>query len=447
MYKKIIDKLIDKNIAILGFGKEGISSYKFIRRYLKDINLTIIDFNENLLEINPFLKEDSNVSFVLGNDYLNDLNKYDLIIKSPGVKLKNIDITNFEEKISSQLELVLDICKENIIGITGSKGKSTTTTLIYEVLKAQNKNAYLLGNIGNPIFDYLDLFSSDDFLVIEMAALQLEYVNYSPHISILLNLYEEHLDFFKSKDAYFLSKLNIFKYQSNSDYAIYNIDNNDINKYINENNYKGNLCSVGSTGDTYLKDDYVYYKGKKLYNINEERNLLGTHNLFNIMCVLTVSEILNLDLDKTVKTINEFKPLAHRMQYVGEYNNIKYYNDSIATIPSATINCIEALKDVDTLIFGGMDRGIDFSEFADFLKNCNIDNLICMPDTGTKIGLILNEQSNKNIYFVDTLEEAVMIAKKVTKRICLLSPSAPSYNCFLNFMEKGNRYIELVKEI
>lgn len=446
MYSRIIENLVDKKVAILGFGKEGISTYNFIRRYLKDKELTIIDANEDLLKTCEFLSNDSNVSLVLGEGYLDNLNDYDIIIKSPGVRLKDIDITPFKDKLTSQVALVLEVFKSNIIGITGSKGKSTTTSLIYQILKEQGKSTYLLGNIGIPIFDYIDQFKEDDYLVIEMAALQLQYVKHSPHISILLNLYEEHLDFFGNMKDYYDAKLNIFKYQDENDYAIYNCDNLDVLRYITTNNYKGKLYSVGSDGDTYIKEDFVYYKDNKLYNIKDKRNLLGSHNLFNIMCALTVAVILKLDIEKVIKTINSFKPLEHRMQFVGEYNGIKFYNDSIATIPAATIHCVDALKDVDTLIFGGMDRGIGFSEFVEYLKNSKIDNLICMPETGTKIGKILEKEANKNIYFVDTLEEAVAIAKKCTKKICVLSPASPSYNSFKNYIEKGNRYMELVRK-
>ena len=163
----------------------------------------------------------------------------------------------------------------------------------------------------------------------------------------------------------------------------------------------------------------------------------------NIMLSLKVADILNLDLDKCVKTINSFEPLEHRMEKVGTFNGITYYDDSIATIPDATINCIDALKKVDTLITGGKDRGIDYKPLIDYLNNSDVNNVICMPESGYKI----SDKINKNVYKVETLEEAVEIAKKVTKKdyICLLSPSAPSYNQFKNFIEKGNKFQELVK--
>ena len=177
-----------------------------------------------------------------------------------------------------------------------------------------------------------------------------------------------------------------------------------------------------------------------------ERKLLGDHNLKNIMFVLTIAHLLNLDLDKAKETIKEFNGLKYRMEYIGKYNNIHYYNDTIATIPDATINAVKAIKNVDTLIFGGMDRKIDYSEFIEFLKNSEISNLICMPTTGTNIGKLL-EETSKNILYASTLEEAYELSKKYTNEgmSCLLSPAAASYEFFKNFEEKGARFESIVK--
>lgn len=441
MYKEIIDFLKDKYVAIVGFGKEGKSTYNFLRKYLPNQRLVIIDGNKDLLDNNAYLNNDKNIELVLGDNYLDNLDKYDVIIKSPGVRFKNIDISKFEDKITSQLGLVLDYYKDNIIGITGTKGKSTTTSLITKILKDQGIDAYLLGNIGIPIFDNIDKMNEKSMMVIEMAALQLEFVKNSPHIGIVLNLFEEHLDFFKDKNAYFLAKMNMFKYQNENDYGIYTSSNDTLESYVNQNNYKSHLIDVRK--DLKIEDNYIVNNSKKLYNISSERHLLGDHNLSNIMFALEVSKILDLDILKVSNSINEFKPLEHRMEYVDTINGVKYYNDSIATIPAATINCVNALKDVDTIIFGGMDRGIDYSALIEFFNNSDIKNFICMPETGYKIG---KEIKGKNVYFIDDLKDAVKKAKEVTKKICVMSPAASSYNAFKNFEEKGRTYKAYVKE-
>lgn len=443
MYKRIIEKLKDKNVAILGFGKEGISTYKFIRRHLNQ-KLTIIDKNEKIKE-NEVLLNDNNIEFVVGDNYLDNLDKYDIIIKSAGVSLKDIDDSKIIDKLTSQYALILEDTDLFTIGITASKGKTTTTTLTYEVIKNQKDNVYLLGNMGNPPLDQIETFDKDSILVIELAALQLQYVRKSPKISCLLNLFEEHLDYFGEKEKYFEAKLNIFKHQESNDYSLYFKDNETLNNYVKNMNFNSNLITISMKDkeDVYLIDNKIYINDEIVYIDTNERHILGTHNLQNIMFTLYICKILNLDLNKAIKVINEFNPLEHRMEFVGTFNNIKFYNDSIATIPEATINCIDALKDVDTLIFGGMDRGIDYNSFIDYLNNSNINNFICMPDTGYKIGKVLN----KNVYFIDDLKEAVDKAYEVTKKgnSCLLSPAASSYNKYKNFEEKGRLYKEYIK--
>ena len=445
MFNEIINKLNGKNIAILGFGKEGKSTYNFIRRHSSQ-NLTILDKND-ILTNNPYLKDDKNLNIITGETYLDNLSSYDLVIKAPGIALLNINLTNVN--ITSQLELILEVDKKNVIGITGTKGKSTTTTLMYEVLHNQNSNCFVLGNIGNPIFDYVEDFNNDSILVIEMSSHQLEYVKCSPHIGVILNLYQDHLDHTGTLEKYHNDKMHIFKYQDENDIGIYDGQNKYLIDLVSKNNYKSKLYKfmVDEESDIYVKDNMIYYEDKVIYDGNSKRNLIGTHNLKNIMVVLLISKLLDLDINKAIDVINSFKPLEHRLEMVGTYNDITYFNDTIATIPEATMNGIIGLGNVDTLIFGGMDRNIDYSEFINFLKNSNISNLIGLPDTGYNICKELNN-SGKNIFTVTTIDEAVDIADKYTKKgsICLLSPAAASYNEFKNFEEKGNYYKNVINK-
>lgn len=445
MYNQIIDKLRDKNIAILGFGKEGKSTYNFIRRYLKEQPITIIDKKEQVLD-------DEYVTLISGENYLDNLDIYDLIIKSPGITLKDIDITSFKDRITSQLELVLEVYRKNIIGITGTKGKSTTTSLIYEIIKNQKENVFILGNIGIPLLDQVEEYNEESTLVIEMSSDQLEFVHNSPHISIVLNLFEDHLDHAGTIEHYHDSKMNIFKYQDSDDYCIYSDDNEYLHERMNNDIYKGIRYNVrfdneyNDTNCTRIVNNEVYLNNELLY-VDTERMLIGDHNLKNIMFALTVTKILNLDLVKAKESIQSFKGLKYRMECIGTFDDITYYNDTIATIPDATINAIEAIKNVDTLIFGGMDRGIDYTKLIKFLKESNITNLVCMPTTGTNIGKILEKETNKKIFYTNSLEEAHKFAKENTKKgySCLLSPAASSYEFFKNFEEKGRVFEEIVR--
>lgn len=446
MINDLIKYFQNKKIVILGFGREGKSTYNLIRKYLKEQELYIADYKTNLEDENDFLKEDKNVVYKCGENYLENLEEYDLILKSPGISLAKIDITKFEDKIKSQLELLLEFFDVFTIGITGTKGKSTTSSLIYNMLQENGVNSLLLGNIGVPVFDCIDKIKEDTVLVLEMSSHQLEFMNLSPNIAILLNVYEEHLDHYKSFEGYAEAKCQIFKNQNEKDYFLYNCDNEVLQQLVKTPKAQIFKVSLKQTDNVqvYIKDGIVFINGKNVYDSkNEKRNLMGDYNLNNIMFVLTVSEIMGLDLIKTKKAINEFKTLAHRLELVGQKDDIFYYDNSIATIPMATIEAVKALKNVDTLIIGGMDRGIDYSEFVDYLNNSDISNIICMPKTGHDIAKKLKEERK---YIVETLEEAVDVAKKVTAKgkSCLLSPAAASYGFFKNFEEKGNLFKQLV---
>ena len=445
MIADLINYFQNKKILILGFGREGQSTYKLIRKYIKEQTLYIADRKENFEKNYEFLSQDKNIKCISGEGYLEDLEEYDVIMKSPGISFVGLDTSKFYNNIKSQLELLLEFFDMFTIGITGTKGKSTTSSLIYKVLKEQNVKSMLLGNIGVPVFDYIDTIPDDTTLILEMSSHQLEYMKLSPNISIILNIYPEHLDHYESFEKYAEAKCNIFKYQNKSDYFIYNYDDETINKFLKNEEAKKYKVSLKGNGDIYLKGENIYFKDKEIYNINTPRNLLGEYNLNNIMFVLAVSEILKLDISKTIKSISDFKTLEHRLEFVGEYNGILYYDNSIATIPKATIEAVKALKNVDTLIIGGMDRGLDYTDFVKFLNESDISNIICMPKTGHDIAKNLKDG---RAYVVNTLDEAVEIAKKHTTkgRVCLLSPAAASYGFFKNFEEKGNIYKELVKK-
>ncbi len=448
MINDLISYFQDKKILILGFGREGKSTYNLIRKYLKNQFLYIADGKEKFEENYDFLQEDKNVICISGEKYLDNLKDYDIIMKSPGISFVGVDTREFISKVKSQLELLLEFFDVFTIGITGTKGKSTTTSLIYNILKQQNVKCMLLGNIGIPVFDYIDEVQDDMTLVLEMSSHQLEYMELSTNIAILLNVFEEHLDHYDSFEKYIEAKCNIFKYQKEDDYFLYNADNENLKaciKNVNGKEYKVSL-SGKSESNIYIKNNKVFFEDKAIYDINEPRNLLGDYNLNNIMFALGVSEILKLDINKTIKTISEFKTLKHRLEFIGKYNDVLYYDNSIATVPMAVIESVKALGNVSTLIIGGMDRGVDYSDFIEYLNSSDITNIICMPKTGHDIAKSLDRE---NIYVVETLEEAVEVAKKVTEKgkSCLLAPAAASYGFFKSFEEKGDLYKKLVRGI
>ncbi len=451
--QKLINYLKDKKILVLGFGEEGKSTYNYIRKNIGNKKIYIADKNKI---IDKVLEDDRNVELIYGNNYLEGLDDYDIIMKSPGISFAGMNINSIKYKIKSELELLLEFTDAKIIGVTGTKGKSTTSSLLYKIIKDQGLNVMLLGNIGVPVFDYIDDIDENKYIVLEMSSHQLEYMEKSPYIAILLDIYEEHLDHYNSFNEYASAKMNIVRYQTEKDYFIYNEDNNTINDLLNKiENINNKRYGVSYSGDNInnenyknvsILDKYVTINEGKVYNVNDKRKLIGQHNLNNIMFALAVSDILELDITKTINSINTFKGLPHRLEYVGKYKEIIFYNDTIATIPEATISSVNALKNVNTLIFGGMDRGINYNNLISFLNQGSISNLICMPDTGFKIA---NKITNAeiNLYKVNTLEEAVNIAFNVTEKnkACLLSPAASSYGFFKNFEEKGEKYKKLIK--
>lgn len=452
MLKKLLDYLENKRILILGYGMEGEATYRFLRNHFPEKQLFIADRNNALLDSKEELMDDMDLEVSLGENYLNGIEEYDLIIKAPGISLKDEDISKYEDKITSELELFLEYVDVFSIGITGTKGKSTTSTLMYKVLIDQNKDAYLLGNIGEPIFNSLDSFTKDSIAVIELSSHALEFVRHSCNIGFILDVFEEHLDHYKSLEKYIEAKFNLAKYMKEDDYLIYNYDNELMNEY--NFNYKQNdyAVSINKIPDTknkvYIDNDMILVGDKPGMNIYEEINLKGMHNINNTMFIFAASYILNLDFDRVIASIKEFKPLEHRMEFVANINGVDYYNDSIATIPASTMNAVNALKNVNTLIVGGKDRGVNLDELIKFIANNEqIENVICLPKTGEFIqaGLV---GSDKNVSFVEKLDEAVLLAKKVTKpgTICLLSPAASSYGFFKNFEERGRLFKQFVLE-
>ncbi len=441
MIDKIVNILKDKKLAILGFGREGKTSYQFIRKYLPNSKITIID--EVDYSNDELVKNDSNTSFIYGDNYLDNLNDYDLILKTPGISLFGIDVDM--NKITSQLELLLEVHRDHMIGITGTKGKSTTTTLAYSILNENGIKSVLVGNIGTPAFSMIEEVDDDTYFVVEMSSHQLETLNHSPHIGVILNLFQDHLDHTGSIEAYHNAKMNMFRYQDSNDYAIYYKDNETLNDRVGNLDIKSTKISVSTSdiADIYLKDNNVYYNGNIVFNKDLKRNVLGDHNFINIMVCFVIGRLFNISESDILKTISNFKPLQYRMENLGEFEGVYYYVDTLATIPEATLATISAIENIDTLIFGGLDRGISYEGFADKLINSGINNFICMPKTGYDIGKDLPKEKT---YFAEDLKTAVEIAKKVTAKgkICILSPAAASYEYFKNYAEKGDKYREYI---
>jgi UDP-N-acetylmuramoylalanine--D-glutamate ligase len=309
----------------------------------------------------------------------------------------------------------------------------------------------LVGNIGIPPFDLYDNIDRNTKIVCEVSSHQLQYIQASPHISVLLNLYQEHLDHYNSYEDYQQSKWNITRYQNEDDYFVFNADHDLLNQLWNNaeiiRKFYPFSASIPQKQGCYIHENWICFNGKKFYDCSEPRYLKGEHNLLNIMAAINVCKICQVDDDVIRAGIAYFKGLPHRLEYVGTFCDITFYNDSISTIPEATIAAVKSLENVQTLILGGFDRGIDYSKLVDFLIQHPIQNIIFIGEAGKRIKKQILEtpqlaKDSMNFFDAENYDEVVDLAFNVTEKnhICLLSPAAASYDMFKNFEYRGEYY-------
>ena len=410
-----VKNLSDKKILILGFGKEGRNTFKFLRKLFPKKILGIGDRDKN---VKTQVSNVKRIKWHLGKNYLKALKKYDVIVKSPGVPPKVIvPFITKGQKITSQTEIFFNNCPGRIVGITGTKGKSTTTSLIYNILKQGGLKAHLVGNIGKPVLTLLSLATEKDVYVYELSSHQLFSLKKSPHIAVFLNIFPEHLDYYRSFKEYVKAKANITKYQTEKDFLVYN-SNNKLVRHIAKKS-----------------------KAKKI-------PIKGEYYQLNKIAAKEVGKIFNISEEKITKAIKNFKPLAHRLELVGTFKGITFYNDALSTIPETTIYALNALgNNVQTIMLGGFDRGLDFKQLGKTISKTKIKTVILFPTTGQKIWKQISKKSLKH-FFVDNMSEAVKIAYKYTQKgkICLLSTASPSFSIFKDYKEKGNLFKKYVKK-
>lgn len=397
-----------KNVLLLGYGKEGVAAEKYVKKFFPKIKIEIAD-----------KKDDAN--------YLEKQFNFDLAIKTPGLPKESVKIP-----YTTGTNLFFSQIKNKTIGITGSKGKSTTASLILAILKEAGKKATLLGNIGNPMAEILTrTVDEDEIFVLELSSYQLDDVQYSPNIAVVLNLFPEHMNYHGSVEKYYEAKKNIIKFQNPWDTFIYNSRDTKLKSWAEE--------SMAKT--------ISFDKGINLKNIKSL--LVGSHNEENIKAAITVARVLKIP-EKTVgKAIQKFQPLPHRLEFVCEFKGVKFYDDAISTTPQSTIAAIKALKNVDTIFLGGLDRGYDFSRLAAVIDKSEIRNIVFFPDSGKKIEKELRKNSKKDyrILHTQSMREAVRFAFENTQfgKICLLSTASPSYSLWKNFEEKGKEFKKAVR--
>jgi len=389
----ISDKFESGSILIWGYGIEGKSTEAFLKKYCNPSNIEI--FEGKAEELNE--------------------DKYDYIIKSPGIPGDYPD-----DKFTSQTQLFLEEFRDRTIGITGTKGKSTTTSMLYKVLSNMITNRVILvGNIGIPCLDYYEEMSSDPqaIAVMEMSCHQLNNVKVSPHYAAFLNLYEEHLDYYKTFEKYANAKNNIAKYQIPGDKV-----------FVGES-----VPRLNTRGLEYRIPEFE----EKKYDLK----ILGQHNQWNAEFVKKICvSALKLNEDDVITEIEKFEGLPHRLEFIGNVKGIDYYDDSISTIPLACINACKSIPNIKIAIIGGMDRGIGYEELEKFIKEEADIIFLCAYATGERI----YEEAGRpfNCKKVKDIDEALEVVYKYAESgdAVVLSPAAASYGYFKNFAERGEYF-------
>lgn len=418
MFDLILNRLRGKRILILGFGREGKSSFRFVQKYLPNAEVAVADKNE-MEGVKHF-----------GNYYLEAMYDYDIVIKTPGISLKDFDTKGVE--ITSQTDLFLSQFHAQTIGISGTKGKSTTTSLIYHLLKSSGRDAILTGNIGIPCFDIMEDIKPDSIVVYELSAHQLEYVHNSPHVGVLLNVFEEHLDHFGTFERYKSAKLNLLRFMGEDDTAvIHDTLNNDALRVI---------ASKVKQSRVFTQCDFDEIDRTAL-------PLKGEHNYLNVKAALLACDAYGVDFRELIPYLYTFKPLEHRLELIGTFGGVNFVNDSISTIPQAAISACKALQKVDFLLLGGFDRGIDYQPLVDYLKENPVPHLLFTGKAGERMMQLMDGISTGSMTVYSTMEEAFDYLKSHAKQgdVCLLSPAASSYDQYKNFEERGQKFKALAE--
>jgi UDP-N-acetylmuramoylalanine--D-glutamate ligase len=453
MMTELLTPLLDnRKLLILGFGKEGQSTFRFLQAHFPGLPLAIADRDPDLPARVPALLDGPLLTLNTGQDYLEILNDYQFIIKSPGVGITDEFSPGTGTILTSQTRLMLEAYHRQITGITGTKGKSTTSSLIHHLLKASGIDSILVGNIGLPPFDYLGQVSKQTQIVFEMSSHQLEDSILAPHTSVLLNLFPEHLDRYASLEDYYSAKMRILSGQIEGDTFIYNEDIPGINKRI-ENVKTGRNYLSFSSG--YKMNEGCYLSGNRIIlrhdgketdyiEVDEDFPLKGQHNRMNMMAAILAARQAGAGDDVIRTGLRSFPGLEHRLEYVGCFSGIHFYNDSIATIPEATIAAVRTLPATDTLILGGFDRMLDYTAMIGFLIHSHVKNFIFLGKAGQRMleGFRSYRREDKNLLPATSLQDAFEIIINVTEKgkICLLSPAAASYDSFSNFEERGSLF-------
>ena len=449
-----------RKVAVIGLGVSNLPLLEYL--YNKKAQVTV--FDERTLEeipeetINKIKTYEFDTFF--GKSCLENLNGFNVIFRSPSCLPTRTELQKEADRgaiVTTEVEMLMEMCPCKIIGVTGSDGKTTTTSLINAILQHAGYRTFLGGNIGTPLFTKLPEMEPNDIVVLELSSFQLMNMNISPDIAVITNITPNHLNIHKDYQEYIDAKKCIFKSQKENGILILNYDNDITRECSKEANGKVIFFSSKTKLDNgFIVDDDIIKEcndGIRKHILNTDEVILrGNHNFQNIATALAATKTL-VDTDVAVEAIKIFKPVEHRIEFVREINGAKWYNDSASSSPTRTISGLNAFKENIILIAGGYDKNLEYEPLAKPVVN-KVSTLILIGQTAEKIYDVVKNESEKenkkiNINMCDTLEQTIEIAKKSAKKgdVVLFSPASASFDMFKNFADRGNKFKDLVNKI
>ena len=447
----------NKKVLVFGLGISGIGAGKILEAHGADV--VLYDGNQKLTEekVRKQLGEDSNARIVIGEFPEEILENLDMTVLSPGVPTDLPVIEKMRKQgvtVIGEVELAYQYGKGDVLAITGTNGKTTTTTLLGEIMKNYQDNVYVVGNIGTPYTTAASLMTDDTITVAEMSSFQLEsIVDFRPRVSAILNFTPDHLNRHHTMEAYVNAKKNIAKNQTEDDYCILNYEDELTREFGKE--VKAKVLYFSSQRKLeegiYLEDgNIIYHYGnvsEKICHV-DELQILGTHNHENVMAACAMAAVYGVPVEKIRESVKAFKGVEHRIEYVIEKDGVAYYNDSKGTNPDAAIKGIQAMNRPTVLIGGGYDKGSEYTEWINSFDG-KVKKLILIGDTKEKIAEDARKCGFTDYEFADTFEEAVLTAAKIAEsgEAVLLSPACASWDMFPSYEVRGEKFKEIVKSL
>lgn len=439
--------LKNKKVLLVGLAKTGVSTIKHLNRLGAKVVVNDIKDKDTLKDILDELSDLNNVEYILGY-HPENVDDVDITVVSPGVPLDLPFILKLKSKnieIIGEVELAYRLSQNPIfIGITGTNGKTTTTSLVGEIFKKASRDTYIVGNIGNPVIDTVGIANENSVLVTELSSFQLESIDkFKPHVSAILNFTEDHLNRHHTMKAYIEAKARIFENQDSKDFCILNYDDEDVRSLSDSVKAKKIFFSRKKSLEygIYLdeKKNIIINIGEKITLLNkDELSLPGDHNLENCMAAAAIAYVSNIDIDVIRKVLKTFAGVEHRQEFVRNLNGIMFVNDSKATNPDSSIKAVQSYNRPIVLIAGGMDKQSSFDEFLDIAKE-NVYALVLLGETAQKIKECAQNKGFDNITIVKDMKEAVNASYQIAKDgdVVLLSPACASWDMYKSFEVRG----------